>query len=555
MSDKPVVLVVDDRPENLLAVAGVLQQLDITIEKALRAESALHFLLENDVAAILLDVEMPGIDGFEMARLVRDRPRSHDTPIIFITAVERGSDAVREGYELGAVDYIVKPFQPDILRWKVMVLVELFRSRQKERLFIEERSRRIEIEATVRRARLLADVSRTLASVMRQDEVLERLASRFVASEFADYAVIFKQESQDAMRTAFAAGLVGVSASDSLIFARHRKDPLFQMKERSSWLYIADFAKYAGRNLIGLHEDLIVNRQVRSAVFIPLQIRGERIGAVGLYRRENRRLDSPERLLMDELTDRIALSLTNIQLYEQSERANRAKDEFLATVSHELRTPLVTILGWSHMLLDNKLAPERVDMALRTIQRSAQLQNELISDILDFSRFTSGRFSMKFEDVDVRDAVAQAAQAIRPLAEEKNIALVEHISDGAAFVKGDPNRLQQLFSNLLSNAIKFTPRDGQVTLRLESTDEHVRVEIKDTGIGIDPNVLPHVFEPFVQADSSNTRPYHGLGLGLAIVHRLVELHRGQIGVKSEGRGRGTTFTLTLPAGCVRSRAS
>jgi signal transduction histidine kinase len=412
------------------------------------------------------------------------------------------------------------------------------------------------MESTVRRARLLADVSRTLASGMRQDEVLERLASRFVASEFADYAVIFKLENQDAMRAAFVAGVnVGVSMYDSLMSATHRKDPLFQMKERSAWLYIADFAKYAGRNLIAMHEDFIVNRQVRSAVFIPLQIRGERLGAVGLYRREPRRLDSSEQLLMDELTDRIALSLTNIQLYEQSERANRAKDEFLATVSHELRTPLVTIFGWSHMLLNNKLAPDRVDIALRTIQRSAQLQNELISDILDFSRFTSGRFSMKFEDVDVREAVVQAAQAIRPLAEGKNIALVEEIGDGPTFIKGDRNRLQQLFSNLLSNAIKFTPRDGQVTLRLESTAEHVLIEIRDTGIGIDSKFLPHVFEPFVQADSSNTRSHHGLGLGLAIVHRLVELHRGQIGVKSEGRGQGTTFTVMLPTGYAKSRAS
>src|SRR6185436_14086153 len=154
MDDKPVVLVVDDRPENLVTVEGVLQPLGVTIEKALRAETALHFLLENDVAAILLDVEMPGIDGFEMARLVRARPRSHATPIIFLTAVERGVDAVREGYELGAVDYIVKPFQPDILRWKVSMLVEVFKSRQKERLFIEEKSRRIEMESTVRRARL-----------------------------------------------------------------------------------------------------------------------------------------------------------------------------------------------------------------------------------------------------------------------------------------------------------------------------------------------------------------------------------------------------------------
>src|SRR2546430_305478 len=180
MNDKPVVLVVDDRPENLVTIEAVLEPLDVTIHKALRADSALLFLLQNDVAVILLDVEMPEMDGFQMARLIRERPRSKDTPIIFVTAVDRGAEVVREGYELGAVDYLVKPFQPDILRWKVSVFAELHRSRQRERLLIQEQNARAEFESAALRAKLLADASAALASSMNDHAVLDLLIHKLV---------------------------------------------------------------------------------------------------------------------------------------------------------------------------------------------------------------------------------------------------------------------------------------------------------------------------------------------------------------------------------------
>jgi signal transduction histidine kinase/FixJ family two-component response regulator len=556
MNGRPVVLVVDDRPENLITIEAVLEPLDVTIEKALRAQTALHFLLENDPAVILLDVEMPDMDGFETAQLIRQRPRSRDIPIIFVTAVDRGGAAIREGYELGAVDYIVKPFQPDILRWKVSVFAELHRSRRRERLLIEEQARRGELEAAERRARLLADISATLAFSIDRETILSRLIERFVPG-FADCAVIFKREQADALRFDSAAGCG--EAEDlfprKTLLTYRAEDPVFGVLNNPSPILIENLAANDYSRLSGVHRDFVQRLKFQSGIFIALQGRKEATGILALYRRALGRRSSTEHLFIGELSDRIALTLSNIDLYTDSQRANRAKDEFLAIVSHELRTPLVTILGWANILLSREMSPEAAEKALHTIQRSAKLQNDLISDILDFSRIATGKFSMDIEDVDIKTILEQTMEAMRPLAEAKRIDLAAEIAGQSGIVAGDPNRLHQILSNLVSNAIKFTPEGGQVAVTLDSTDERVVVQIKDTGIGIGPEFLPRAFEPFVQADTSNTRSYPGLGLGLAIVRHLVELHGGQIGVTSEGRGHGATFTVTLPARLSEIRAS
>jgi len=201
------------------------------------------------------------------------------------------------------------------------------------------------------------------------------------------------------------------------------------------------------------------------------------------------------------------------------------------------------------------MSPEAVENALRTIQRSAKLQNDLIGDILDFSRIATGQFSTKLENVDLRNALQQSIEAIRPLAESRGIQLTTEINVEGTIVPGDPNRLQQVFSNVLSNAIKFTNENGRVTVTLEVMDQCARVQIKDTGIGIQPEFLPRMFEPFVQADTSSTRSYPGLGLGLAIVRHIVNLHGGDIRAESSGPGQGTTFTITLPLGLAERLAS
>jgi signal transduction histidine kinase len=227
-------------------------------------------------------------------------------------------------------------------------------------------------------------------------------------------------------------------------------------------------------------------------------------------------------------------------------KANRTKDEFLATLSHELRTPLNSILGWSILMQGGRLSAEREKTALQSIERNARLQSRLIEDLLDVSRIISGKFTLDSSDVAVRPIVEGAMEIIRPIAESKQIQIQCTCPQEPVHVAGDAPRLQQAVWNLLSNAVKFSPNGGTVVIELDKTDTHARISVNDTGIGIDQEFLPHVFERFRQADGSSTRAHGGLGLGLAIVRLSVEMHGGLVRAYSEGKGRGATFTIELP---------
>jgi PAS domain S-box-containing protein len=238
------------------------------------------------------------------------------------------------------------------------------------------------------------------------------------------------------------------------------------------------------------------------------------------------------------------------RLYREAREANRLKDEFLATVSHELRTPLTAILGWAHMLRTGQFDGKSTASAFETIERNARAQAQLIEDLLDVSRIITGKLRIDVRPVDPNSFIEAAVEAVRPAAEAKGVRLQKVMDTGLATVSGDPVRLQQVVWNLLSNAIKFTPRGGRVQLRLERINSHVEIAVSDTGAGIAPDFLPHVFDRFRQADQKITRQHSGLGLGLAIVRHLVELHGGSVRAESRGEGYGSTFTVLLPAAPV-----
>ncbi len=238
-----------------------------------------------------------------------------------------------------------------------------------------------------------------------------------------------------------------------------------------------------------------------------------------------------------------------------AEDANRLKDEFLATLSHELRTPLNAILGWSQMLQTHNLGAEETERALATIERSARAQNQLIDDILDVSRIITGKLRLDVRAVDLSNIIAAAVEAARPAAEAKNIRLQTLLDPQAGPISGDPDRLQQVVWNLLSNSVKFTPKGGRVQARLERVNSHVEIVVADTGKGIEAEFLPYVFDRFRQSDGSMTRRHGGLGLGLAIVRQIVELHGGNVSVESDGENQGATFTVQLPLLPVRREAA
>ena len=236
--------------------------------------------------------------------------------------------------------------------------------------------------------------------------------------------------------------------------------------------------------------------------------------------------------------------------YRVSQEANRAKDEFLMTLSHELRTPMTAILGWARLLPALPPNDDTFREAVLAIGRSAQLQSRLIDDVLDVSRIVSGKLRLAMENVDVLRLLQSTIATVRPSAEAKRITLSTTVAPGLGTIVGDGTRLQQILWNLLSNAIKFTPKRGEVRVSARRTSSHVQFAVTDTGEGIDPGFLPHVFEPFRQAENPSTRVHGGLGLGLSIVRYLAEAHGGTVAAESNGRGQGATFTVTLPIGAV-----
>jgi signal transduction histidine kinase/ActR/RegA family two-component response regulator len=265
---------------------------------------------------------------------------------------------------------------------------------------------------------------------------------------------------------------------------------------------------------------------------------------------ERRRVEESLRALNEqlgrELAERERLLAREQAARAETEAANRLKDEFLANVSHELRTPLTAVLGWTHVLRSGRLDPESAARALETVERNARAQNQLIEDLLDMSRIITGKLRFDARTVDPVVCIESALDSVRPAAEAKGVCLERGLGVAVGAVSGDPDRLQQVVWNLLTNAIKFTPEGGRVRVTLGGDDARVEIAVSDTGAGIGREFLPYVFDRFRQGDGSTTRAQGGLGLGLAIVRHLVELHGGTVHAASEGEGRGSTFTVLLP---------
>jgi signal transduction histidine kinase/ActR/RegA family two-component response regulator len=307
---------------------------------------------------------------------------------------------------------------------------------------------------------------------------------------------------------------------------------------------------------------------VKSAWSTPIHaLNGRMLGTFGMYFREKRLPSERETRIVEGLGRIAALAIErarNEQEREEllrreraaraeAERASRMKDEFLSTLSHELRTPLHAILGWSQVLTRRGNAD--IAKGLEVIQRNARAQTQIINDLLDMSRIISGKIRLDVQQVDIAAVARLAADTVRTAAEAKGVKLQAVLDPLAGPVNGDPNRLQQILWNILNNAVKFTPRGGRVQMLLERVNSHLELSVSDSGQGISPDFLPHVFDRFSQADASNTLQYAGLGLGLAIVKQLVELHGGTVRAKSAGVGQGATFSIELPLLSVSSEAS
>jgi PAS domain S-box-containing protein len=292
---------------------------------------------------------------------------------------------------------------------------------------------------------------------------------------------------------------------------------------------------------------LVRSLGLRSYMVVPLTTQGRTFGALTFATAESGRVYGDDDFrFAQEVALRAALAVDNARAYGEAERANSLKDEFLATLSHELRTPLNAILGYSRLLQSGMMTGDKRTQALSTVARNAAALNQIVGDILDVSRIISGKIRLDVQAVDLPRVVSDAVDTLRPAADAKQIRLQMILDPRAAPISGDPDRLQQIVWNLLSNAVKFTGKQGLVQVRLERVNSHVEIVVSDNGSGISADFLPHIFERFRQADSATTREHGGIGLGLAIVRHLVELHGGTIHAESGGRDTGSTFRVRLP---------
>ena len=419
---------------------------------------------------------------------------------------------------------------------------------ERKQLLASEQASRAEAEQRWRESQLLAEATRRFSATLQLQELLPAIcrAAREIAE--ADGATMVLREGDQ----------VYYAEEDAI-------EPLWKGQRFPITMCISGWAILKHKPAIV--EDILTDKRlpiesyqstfVKSLLMVPVRNQNP-LGAIGVYWARHHRPDEREVALLEALADSAHIALINTELYEQTrasreqaEEANRLKDEFLATVSHELRTPLNAMLGWTRMLRSGNLNPETVERALEIVERNAKSQAQLIEDLLDVSRIVSGQMPLNVQPVDIAAVIQAAIDSVRLAAEAKSIRFTTILDPLAGPVSGDPTRLQQIIWNLLTNAIKFTPKDGRVRVQLERVNSHLTVTISDNGIGISPEFLPHVFDRFRQADSTLTRLQGGLGLGLAIVRHLVELHGANIEAHSEGEGKGATFVLTFPLMAVR----
>ena len=676
------ILIVDDKLGNICSVQAVLSNPEYNLVSATSGVEALKCMLLNDFAVILLDVMMPEMDGFEVARLVRQRGRTETIPIIFLTAIATEGRYMAEGYAAGAVDYLQKPLDPDMLRAKVSVFVELHRrnelikaqeARLRELMAIEQ-ERRLEdirqeserhfrklaeslpqivltadrvghilyanprwmelssgagqkvesfhddaflriihpddqlsylslwktalssgeametelrfkdpatesfrwyvgniqpelsqqnervgwlatfadIDHQKRRAetqRLLADSSSLLAASQNYEHSLLQVAQR-LAQTFADVCVIDVIKPRHGYRR-----LIAARTPYAALEATLKKPTHIREAEVYGAVGLAE-AQAVRLSALGarqkdFHPELARHWQAdelagTSLISAPLHVRGTLSGSVTMFRcRTHERFNDEDLVVLVDLCRHMALTMENLFLYEEVSDNNRLKDEFLALLSHELRTPLNSILGWTE-LVKMEATETTVIEGLEVVERSAQALTQLVNDLLDVSRIISGKLEISRQAIDIAPFLSNVVSAIRPLAAAKKVQLQLNEEGDLPRIAADPNRLEQIIWNLLNNAIKFTPPEGEVTIAARVAAQHVAIEVKDSGVGIKPELMPYVFERFRQADSSSTRRHGGLGLGLAIVKHLAQLHEGTVTVASPGPGLGATFTVMLP---------
>jgi len=524
------ILVVDDLPEKLLVFSSILEELGQNLVMVRSGSEALREVLHREFAVILLDVNMPDIDGLETAKLIRQYKKSAHTPIIFITAYADEMQTA-QGYSLGAVDYILSPVRPDVLRSKVKVFVELFQMQQRTRQIAEHEAARALAEEAKRRANFLAHASQELGASLDLEQGMRRLLD-LVVPHVCDVAALTVEKEPGKFQT--------ISAPSSEFVP----PPLASaMKAVLAQPVVLEQGEEAG---------------LAATLCLPLQVGERTVGALALgYAGRAPR----DRDMLEEVAGRAAIALDNARLYrslkreiarsrqaeEELQDANRRKDEFLAMLSHELRNPLAPIRNAVELMRRVGSPEQRVTMARDVIDRQVTHLARLVDELLDVSRISQGKIVLKKEPVELSKIIAHSVETVRPMIDAREQRLSVEVSARPVWLLGDFARLSQVVANLLNNASKYTGEGGRIRLAAMAGEGVATITVEDNGSGIEPELLPRVFELFVQGERGLDRSQGGLGIGLTLVKRLVELHQGRVEADSEGTGRGARFKVMLPS--------
>jgi signal transduction histidine kinase/DNA-binding response OmpR family regulator len=554
VEEKVNILVVDDLPDKLLAFRVVLDELEQNLVMVNSGADALGELLRREFAVVLLDVNMPDIDGIETAELIRQHNKTKHTPIIFVTAYADEMQTAR-GYQLGAVDYILSPIVPEILRSKVRVFVELYRAQKRAQSVARAEAERTVAQETMRRSDFLAWSSRELGASLDLHEGAEKLLDITVPG-VADAALLCLavEGEQLLMCRAFEGSQLATRQVSSLhALPRSLREAIEQAGGEGRELEVPIWtdAQTPGEWPPGL----------RAARVLPVKA-GDRTFGVFLLgsARPVPAWGEADQAMIGELVGRAGIAFENARLYWSLKREiaktreaeeklleqSRRKDEFLAMLSHELRNPLAPIRNAVELVRRIAPADPRLVWARDVVDRQVTHMAQLVDELLDVSRITQGKITLKKETLELGKVLAHAIETARPLIDARAQTFDVRVPETPVWMQGDFARLAQVVANLLNNAAKYTQEGGRIELCASAGRGEATIVVRDNGMGIDRELLPRVFELFSQGERSLDRSLGGLGVGLTVVQRLVELHQGRVDVSSEGVGQGAQFTIVLP---------
>jgi two-component system CheB/CheR fusion protein len=554
--DRPKILIVDDKPENLFALNKLLKSLDVDVLEALSGPEALGLVLEHDFCVAVVDIQMPGMDGYELVELLRSNEGTATLPVIFVSAIFSDEYHHRKGYEAGAVDFMSKPFVPEILLSKLKIFVELYQQRravQQANAVLSKRAN--ELEAS-------SQISQQVTSILDMNELLTAVV-KSIQSRFGYYFVGIWLLSDRHDKVLLRAGID---------FNGQLSSPDFSIPLDGAASVVACVCRSGEAVLIGNVADVPESLrpegppQMRSQIVLPLRVGQQTIGALDIWSEQPAAFDAEDQQVLQMLANQITIAIGNALVYKLEKdlrgaeeekaqalaRLNADKDKFFSIISHDLRSPFNIVLGNAKFLLKSvdTASPAELKNIAQSIHHGARAVYNLLENLLTWSRLQrEGGLAYNPEPLELIEVVRTVHRVLDPVAAQKEIALSHTIEPGL-WVHADRNMLETVMRNLAGNALKFTPRGGQVTLSAHTGSAYrlpgfVTIAVQDTGVGMTDAVLANLFRIDTQHSTVGTENEPGTGLGLIICQEMVQRNGGRIWATSEV-GKGTTVQFTVP---------